>query len=344
MLKLNNSRNVRNITVTIVIAIGAIGLFFSYFIHNLNFLKSMLLVVILVNLVVVIVYFYLSERMMEDFAKYICDILEEMTAGNNILKETEQRETIESQVESKLAFFFETFENSREHYKLEHKHLQELISDISHQVKTPVATINSINETLIRLELPRKEELQFLKTTQTEIEKLNFLMKFLVDVSRLETGIIKLTPSNYSILSTIENAINGELILIKQKDIYLSVNCKKELLVYHDSKWTSEAIFNVLDNAVKYTPNNGKIEISVEPWGSFVKIVIADTGAGIPYEIQSQIFKRFFRGPNVKEINGLGIGLYLTRKIIMLQGGWIEVESAGNNEGSKFILYLPRTL
>ena len=120
----------------------------------------------------------------------------------------------------------------------------------------------------------------------------------------------------------------------------LRVSCDPDLLLNHDRKWTEEAIFNVLDNAVKYTDPKGSIEIQVIPQEIFTKISIRDNGKGILPERQAEIFTRFYREPEVHDNHGVGIGLYLTRKILELQNGYIEVRSEAG-KGSEFCLYLP---
>ena len=125
-----------------------------------------------------------------------------------------------------------------------------------------------------------------------------------------------------------------------KKEMTLHVNCESDLLLNHDRKWTEEAIFNVLDNAVKYTDPKGQIEILVIPQEIFTKISIRDNGKGILPERQAEIFTRFYREPEVHDSHGVGIGLYLTRKILELQNGYIEVRS-DVGKGSEFCLYLP---
>ena len=109
----------------------------------------------------------------------------------------------------------------------------------------------------------------------------------------------------------------------------------------HDSKWTAEALFNLLDNAVKYTPAGGKISVSVEQWEMYVKLDVADTGRGIPESWQAAIFRRFYREEEVHDQPGVGIGLYLAREIISRQGGYIKVTSEVGR-GSTFSVFLPR--
>ena len=96
---------------------------------------------------------------------------------------------------------------------------------------------------------------------------------------------------------------------METKQIELSVECPEDLLVCHDSRWTSEALFNLLDNAVKYTPDGGSIHVTVQNWEMYLKIDVADTGRGIPENQQAAIFKRFYREESVHDVEGLGIGL-----------------------------------
>ena len=126
----------------------------------------------------------------------------------------------------------------------------------------------------------------------------------------------------------------------EKKEIVVSVDCPEDLTVFHDSKWTSEALFNLLDNAVKYTPAGGKIAVSVVLWEMYVEIKVADTGKGISESNQAAIFRRFYREEEVHEQQGVGIGLYLAREIVTRQGGYIKVVSEPG-KGSEFSIMLP---
>ena len=137
---------------------------------------------------------------------------------------------------------------------------------------------------------------------------------------------------------TLVSAINGVLAPMEQKEISLSVDCPSDLTISHDSRWTSEALFNILDNAVKYTSAGGSIQVRVRDWEMYLRIDVTDTGRGIPEHSQGTIFKRFYRDEAVHDIDGGGIGLYL--EIITMQGGYITVESKVG-EGSTFSVFLP---
>lgn len=128
----------------------------------------------------------------------------------------------------------------------------------------------------------------------------------------------------------------------EKKQIEVTVDCTETVSAVHDRKWTTEALFNILDNAVKYTPEGGKIHVAVACWEMYAKIDVSDTGIGIPEEHQGAIFKRFYREDSVHDAPGIGIGLYLAREIITRQAGFIRVVSEVG-AGSTFSVFLPRS-
>lgn len=221
----------------------------------------------------------------------------------------------------------------------EKQNIKELISDISHQTKTPIANLEIYTE-LLDQEMMSDQGHVFLNDIKMQIEKLDFLMESMVKMSRLETGIIQIQKEKIDLRQTLAKAVAAIIPKAEQKKIQIYVNCENEIKLAHDRKWTEEAIFNVLDNAVKYTPRHGKIEISVQYQEMFTKISIKDNGKGIPMIRQAEIFKRFYREPEVHEVEGIGVGLYLTRKILELQNGYIQVRSK-ENQGANFLLFLP---
>lgn len=221
----------------------------------------------------------------------------------------------------------------------EKKQMKSLISDISHQTKIPLANMKLYQEFLQEEELSEKGR-EFLRRMEEQTEKLDFLLQSMVKMSRLENGIIQIKKEKGKLQETLTAAVSQIVPAATQKEMTLHVDCKPDLLLNHDRKWTEEAIFNVLDNAVKYTDPKGNIEIQVIPQEIFTKISIRDNGKGILLERQAEIFTRFYREPEVHDNHGVGIGLYLTRKILELQNGYIEVRSEAG-KGSEFCLYLP---
>lgn len=218
--------------------------------------------------------------------------------------------------------------------------LQGLISDISHQVKTPISNLKLVNATLLEQEMKREKQIEFLKASNCQLDKLDFLMQAMIKTSRLETGVIALNMKYQLIYETLAEALSGVVFSAEKKQ--LQVDCSETLRVPHDRKWTREALFNLLDNAVKYTDDKGSIYIRVQVFDMYMKLDIADTGIGIPENQQAMIFKRFYRGENAHDAEGIGIGLYLAREIITRQGGYIKVSSEPEwRKGRTFSVFLP---
>ena len=233
------------------------------------------------------------------------------------------------------------WKQKEEENRASREELKSLISDISHQTRTPLSNMKAYLSLLREETQPDRQE-EFLNSLDKQADKLEFLLQSMVKMSRLETGLIQVQMKTSDLCTTIRKAIEEIVPAAAGKQIALYVECPDRLWLLHDSKWTEEAIFNVLDNAVKYTQRGGEIHISVTRQEIFTKISIQDNGKGIALERQAEIFKRFYREPEVHEKPGIGIGLYLTRKILELQNGYIEVRSQ-EGEGSVFCLYLPES-
>ena len=216
-----------------------------------------------------------------------------------------------------------------------------LVSDISHQVKTPVSNLKMVTDTLLSRHVTEQERREFLQGIRSQTDKLEFLFQALVKTSRLETGAIRLIKKDGLLIDTLAQAMSGIVYGAERKDISVTVQCPDDLCLSHDSNWTTEALFNLLDNAVKYTPAGGKISVSVEQWEMYIKLDVSDTGKGISESNQAAIFRRFYREEEVHDKPGVGIGLYLAREIITRQGGYIRVTSE-IGKGSTFSVFLPK--
>ena len=274
------------------------------------------------------------------FSTEICKTLDNMMNGDIKPPVIDEEEYIYNKISFRISRLYEIMQKTRNSVSKEKLELQELISDISHQVKTPISNIKMINTTLMGEGIPKEKRQKFMRDMDGELDKLDFLIDSMIKTSRLETGIITLEKKNQSIYDTLAMALGGILFSAEKKNINVSVNCPEELKIPHDRKWTAEALFNILDNAVKYSPNNSEIIVTVESWEMYLKIDIMDTGKGISESKQAEIFKRFYREEESRDIDGVGIGLYLARQIITRQGGYIKVSSE-LEKGSVFSVFLP---
>lgn len=252
--------------------------------------------------------------------------------------ESDYDETKLSQLESKWLRYLTASKLSYQKTEQEREKLKELVSDISHQTKTPLSNILLYTQLLQEQSLDAQTR-SLADEIRTQAEKLEFLIQSLVKTSRLETGTFQLSPCESDIDSMIRSAIEQVAPKADSKQIQIGYTPERYTASF-DSKWTQEALFNILDNAVKYSPECTRITVSVKAFEMFVCISVADQGIGISEEELPRIFGRFYRGQNVREQNGVGIGLYLSRRIIEEQGGYITAESSPG-QGSVFKVFLP---
>ncbi len=274
------------------------------------------------------------------FTSDLCRMLDNMISGNEEPVQAGDKETLFARISHRLSRLYGIMQENQRKVDKERKELQMLVSDISHQVKTPVSNLRMATDTLLARPVTDQERTDFLQGIRSQTDKLDFLFQALVKTSRLETGAIRLEKKNGLLFDTLAQTMSGIVYGAEQKNISVTVDCPEDWYLFHDSNWTAEAIFNLLDNAVKYTPAGGKISVSVEQWEMYVKLDVIDTGKGISESNQASIFRRFYREEEVHDEPGVGIGLYLAREIISMQGGYIKVTSEVG-KGSTFSVFLP---
>ncbi|MDE6951231.1 MAG: HAMP domain-containing histidine kinase [Lachnospiraceae bacterium] len=223
----------------------------------------------------------------------------------------------------------------------ERDHTKTLVTDISHQLKTPLSALKTCFFVYLEADTPEEKE-EFGRRCQFQLEKLENLTASLIHISRLENAMILLRPAPVSLTQILIDAVNAVYEKAQSKEIILDIGDFEDITLSLDLKWTAEALFNILDNAVKYSETGSQILIRVQPLYSFVRLEIEDQGIGIPRGEYNNIFKRFYRVQNetVQKAEGSGVGLYLSRKILEEQGGTLSVKAA-REQGSIFVVQLP---
>lgn len=267
------------------------------------------------------------------------------------------------QIYGQLGDLGEMLKLLEERMELEKEETKSLVTDISHQLKTPVAALKACFEILLSEDLSSQERQEFSERCKKQMGGLENLLNALINISRMETGMIQVKKETADILETVASAVSR--VYLKASDKKIAIEMEQVsgqsipqdeqemsgLLLPHDVKWTCEAFINILENAIKYSPGDTTIRIRMQKLTTFLRIEFQDEGIGIPKEEYHKIFKRFYRRQSreVQEQEGSGIGLYLTREILERQGGSIRVTSAyssGSAEkrefpGSTFIVQLP---
>lgn len=225
----------------------------------------------------------------------------------------------------------------------EEQETKSMITDISHQLKTPVASLKMSYEIEDSTELSREEREEFREKEKEDVRRLERLLQAFTQMTRLETGMIRLTPKMGSLKATLAKAVAGVYVKAMDKGIQIITEEFEDIALNHDSGWTAEAFTNVLDNGVKYAPFGSSIRIRVSEMVSFVMVEMEDEGPGITAGERTKIFQRFYRGESetVRREEGSGVGLYLTRRILEQQKGTVCVKT-GRKGGSNFVMTLPK--
>lgn len=270
--------------------------------------------------------------------KHLSLMLEKAKEGT--FNETNYDESLLSSIESQMKEYLAASVTSTEQMTSEKDEIKRLISDISHQTKTPITNLLLYTQLLAEQEDLSAENQKYLAQINQQTEKLNFLVATLIKLSRLETGILTLHPEKRAISPMLKEIQQEFTKKAQQKNIQFIVEDTEEFAIF-DQKWTTEAIVNIVDNAFKYTAVGGKIIIKTTAYEFFCRIDVIDTGIGISEKELAQIFTRFYRSASVANDEGVGIGLYLTRQILSAENAYLKVKSE-LNQGSTFSIFLMR--
>lgn len=221
----------------------------------------------------------------------------------------------------------------------EKEQVKQLISNISHQLKTPLANVMMYEELLESGGLTESERAAFTQKLRHQSEKIDWLLRSLFKMAKLEQNAMEFQVRAASIKDTIRNAIHVVYEKAEKKGIEIRTDGFDDRKLLHDPKWTSEVFENLLENAIKYTPGAGTICLSLEPLETYSVIHVKDSGMGIPKQEIPYVFRRFYRGREAEGIEGSGIGLYLSKLILEQEKGYMTVESQ-IGKGSIFSVFL----
>lgn len=269
-------------------------------------------------------------------------------------------ESVDAAVTEKLNRLLELTNMHQEQAETERDTIKSIISNITHQIRTPVTNIMLYTGLLQEIVAALGQDggvteniSHLLLKLQKQADKLDFFMKELVKSTYTEQEMISLHPEMTDVQEIMAAACQTVELSAMKKGIFIAVqpagdvqqHGKEEtadgILCYADRKWTVEALANVLDNAVKYSPSGSRIDVRLRTGESFLCVEIEDRGCGIREEEQGRIFERFYRAEEVSVEPGFGIGLYLVREVLSRQGGYARVKSAPG-EGTTMYLYLSR--
>lgn len=267
------------------------------------------------------------------------DELLDRVLNQEIILDSDIKEGEYSALVSKMKQIQEVLESHARSAEAEKEQVKSLVSNMSHQLKTPLANLSLYAEILEKNELSQERKNEFFSKMQRQIEKLSWMVESLSKMVKLEQNLDDFEVKNTKIRQTILDAVDTVYEKLEQKDIQLDMEAFEDRFLYHNRKWTVEVFVNLLENAIKYTEKGGFISIRVKSYELYTEIQVSDNGRGIRQEELTDIFKRFYRSPEVENMEGSGIGLYLCNLILEKEKGYITAISE-YGKGSCFSVFL----
>lgn len=324
----------------IIISIFFVGLIL--FLTKSIKLTTIAIVFSILIILIMFVYEKIYKIYMQNTFVQLSDMLDTIIdmRDENIFSTTE--DTVLSKLQYQTIKLTNILKSKNKKIADERNEIKALISDIAHQLKTPLTNLKMYGEFLQDESLTDEERKEFYEVINTSLNRLSFLVESMIKMSRLESGVIQLKTHKNNLNDTVLMVIGQIQKKAKEKNIEIKLEEIHKIELNYDKNWISEAILNILDNAVKYTGKNGEIQITLQSYDIFSRIDIKDNGMGIEENEIPKIFSRFYRGNNTLDIEGIGIGLYLSREIVDKHGGYIKVKS--NENETIFSVFLPNNI
>lgn len=270
------------------------------------------------------VFFFTRWRYRE--IEKLSSYLQEISSGNYQLDVRDNREGELSILKNNIYKVTLMLAEQGELLKKDKIHLTEAISDISHQLKTPLTSMTVMVDLLNDEKLPAEKRAEFTQNISTQLDRIDWLVSSLLKLSKIDAGTVTFKKDKIKVSELIEKAIDPLRIPIELKEQTISVTGKEEVSFLGDLNWTSEAVINILKNCIEHTPAGGTIQLSFTENVLYTELIIKDNGKGIAKEELPYLFNRFFKGKNTSE-DSVGIGLAMAHSIITNQNGHLEVES-----------------
>lgn len=269
----------------------------------------------------------------------LIDRLLDRVLSREMIEASDLEEGEYSALVSKIRLIQEVLGKHANSAEQEKEQVKSLVSNMSHQLKTPLANISLYAEILSKEEITPERKTVFSEKMQRQVDKLSWIVESLSKMVKLEQNIDGFEGKAIGIKQTILDAVDTIYEKLEKKEINFTLESFEDRLLYHNRKWTAEVFVNLLENAVKYTDRGGTISICVKSYDLYTEIQIVDNGRGIRQEEMTDIFKRFYRSPEVENMEGSGIGLYLSNLILEKEKGYMTVDSE-HGKGSCFSVFL----
>lgn len=306
--------------------------------ENKTIFVSYFIILLFVYLIICLVYLTIiinNDKRKEKEINEVIKIIEEINNKNYSFKMKDINEEDLSLLKNEIYKTTIMLNEISEISKKDKKELEESLEDISHQLKTPLTSILIMIDTLLDDEdMDQNTREDFLRNMKREVMNINFLVKSILKLSRLDTNTVKFISKKESVKEIINEAILNVSLLSDLKNVKIETNLSDSFITC-DYKWQIEALTNILKNSIEHSYENNKVLIESSENNAYVKITIKDFGTGIAKEDINHIFERFYKGKD-SDYDSIGIGLALSKSIIEKQNGKISVESS--DDGAIFTI------
>lgn len=333
---INNSDNeASDILASFGIDINSMGVLESI---NDNFYRNLIInsiVLLVISIVIFLLIFFYGKKEKRELDKII-DYLKELNRGNYDLKIDLNSEGFLSILKNEIYTTTVMLREMASREYLDKITLKENLANISHQLKTPLTSISILVDNLCDEEVDKKTELEFLNDIKRQVDNINYLVIVLLKLSRFDANVITFKKDDINVKKLILECMKNLDVIREVKNINIHVSGANDVEFIGDYKWESEAISNILKNAIEHTLNDKNIYISFKDKSIYTEIIIEDEGLGMSEKEKNRIFERFYKGSSTNS-NNFGIGLSLAKEIITKDNGKIIVKSEVN-KGTKFII------
>lgn len=305
---------------------------------NDNFYRNLIInsiVLLVISIVIFLLIFFYDKKEKRELDK-IVDYLKELNRGNYDLKIDLNSEGILSILKNEIYTTTVMLREMASREYLDKINLKENLANISHQLKTPLTSISILVDNLCDEEVDKKTEIEFLNDIKRQVDNINYLVIVLLKLSRFDANVITFKKDDINVKKLILECMKNLDVIREVKNINIHVSGANDVEFIGDYKWESEAINNILKNAIEHTLNDKNIYISFKDKSIYTEIIIEDEGLGMSEKEKNRIFERFYKGSSTNS-NNFGIGLSLAKEIITKDNGKIIVKSEVN-KGTKFII------
>ena len=301
-------------------------------------MKYVVIAVLSATVAGLIIYIIMQKRRQE---KQIQELIDYLTRVQDFAELPGMNEITEGRMGILQSEIYKVVTILKEEYSSEHKqkkYMSDMMSDISHQFKTPLTAISLMTELLMNPGVSEEQRLEYAAKIDSQVGKMTWLIRNLLTLSQLEVGVLEMKSERISLKDMIEEIENSLEVMAEASGVELEVKTPDGLCIKGDEHWLREALTNIIKNCIEHTASGGYVKVNSTDNNIFTCILITDNGKGIAKEHLPHIFERFYKADNTSK-NSVGIGLAMAKQIINLHGGTIEVESEVN-KGTTFAIKL----